>query len=131
MIKAYRYQLFPTKEQEVLLSKHVGCSRFVWNWALSEKIKAFQTDKTKLSRYDLQARLPVMKKQDEYSWLKEVNSLAIQSKLEDLDKAFVELESLQKKLNSKLEASDELKAIIETCKEKIDEAKELLDSEKE
>ena len=89
MIKAFKYQLYPTKDQEILLSKHFGCSRFVWNWALGEKTKAFQTDKIKLSRYDLQARLPIMKKQDEFSWLKEVNSLAIQSKLEDLDKAFV------------------------------------------
>jgi len=88
VIKAFKYQLQPTKEQEVLLNNHFGCSRFVWNWALSEKMKAYQLDKTNLSRYDLQARLPIMKKQEEYSWLKEVNSLAIQSKLEDLDKAY-------------------------------------------
>jgi putative transposase len=89
MIKAFKYQLEPTKEQEVLLNKHFGCSRFVWNWALGEKMKAYQIDKTNLSRYELQAKLPVMKKQEEFSWLKEVNSLAIQSKLEDLDKAYV------------------------------------------
>lgn len=88
MLKAFKYRLQPTKEQEVLLNKHFGCSRFVWNWALGEKMKSYQTDKTNLSRYDLQARLPVMKKQEEYSWLKEVNSLAIQSKLEDLDKSY-------------------------------------------
>lgn len=88
MLKAFKYQLQPTKEQEVLLNKHFGCSRFVWNWALGEKMKAYQLDKTNLSRYDLQAKLPIMKKQEEYSWLKEVNSLAIQSKLEDLDKAY-------------------------------------------
>jgi putative transposase len=88
VIKAFKYQLQPTKEQEVLLNKHFGCSRFVWNWALGEKMKAYQLDKTNLSRYDLQARLPIMKKQEEFSWLKEVNSLAIQAKLEDLDKAY-------------------------------------------
>lgn len=88
MLKAFKYQLQPTKEQEVLFNKHFGCSRFVWNWALGEKMKAYQTDKTNLSRYDLQARLPQMKKTEDYEWLKEVNSLAIQSKLEDLDKAY-------------------------------------------
>lgn len=97
MLKAYKYRLFPNKSQEVLLNKHFGCTRFVYNWALSEKMKAYQKDKTNLSRYDLQARLPKMKKQEEYSWLKEVNSLAIQSKLEDLDKAYV---SFYKKKNS-------------------------------
>lgn len=89
MLKAFKYKLEPTKEQEVLLNKHFGCSRFVWNWALGEKMKAYQIDKTNLSRYELQALLPVMKKQEKFSWLKEVNSLAIQSKLEDLDKAYV------------------------------------------
>jgi putative transposase len=89
VIRAFRYQLFPTKEQETLLNKHFGCSRFVWNWGLGEKMKAYQTDKTNLTRYQLQAKLPIMKKTEEFSWLKEVNSLAIQSKLEDLDKAYV------------------------------------------
>ena len=97
MLKSYKYRLFPNKSQEVLLNKHFGCTRFVYNWALGEKMKAYQKDKTNLSRYDLQARLPKMKKQEEYSWLKEVNSLAIQSKLEDLDKAYV---SFYKKKNS-------------------------------
>lgn len=89
MLKAFKFQLQPTKDQEVLLNKHFGCSRFVWNWALGEKMKAYQLDKTNLSRYELQAKLPIMKKQEEFAWLKEVNSLAIQSKLEDLDKAYV------------------------------------------
>jgi putative transposase len=97
MLKAYKYRLSPNKSQEVLLNKHFGCTRFVYNWALSEKMKAYQKDKTNLSRYDLQARLPKMKKQEEYCWLKEVNSLAIQSKLEDLDKAYV---AFYKKKNS-------------------------------
>lgn len=97
MLKAYKYRLFPNKGQEILLNKHFGCARFVYNWALGEKIKAYQKDKTNLSRYELQARLPMMKKQEEYSWLKEVNSLAIQSKLEDLDKAYV---SFYKEKNS-------------------------------
>ena len=91
MLKAYKYRLSPNKSQEVLLNKHFGCTRFVYNWALSEKMKAYQKDKTNLSRYDLQARLPKMKKQEEYCWL------AIQSKLEDLDKAYV---SFYKKKNS-------------------------------
>ena len=34
MIEAYRFRLYPTKDQEVLLSKHFGSVRFVYNWAL-------------------------------------------------------------------------------------------------
>jgi transposase len=46
MLKSFKFQLLPTKEQEVLLAKHFGCFCFVWNWALGEKMKAYQTDKT-------------------------------------------------------------------------------------
>ena len=77
----------PNKEQKVLLEKHFGCVRFVWNWALGKKMEAYQKDKTNLSRYELQAELPKMKKGDQ-PWLAEVGSLSIQSKLEDLDKAY-------------------------------------------
>lgn len=87
MLKAFKYRLYPHQEQKVLLEKHFGCVRFVWNWALGKKMEAYQKDKTNLSRYELQAELPKMKKGDQ-PWLAEVGSLSIQSKLEDLDKAY-------------------------------------------
>lgn len=43
--KAIKIRLFPTKEQEILMFKSIGCSRFVYNWALNrcneryEKVK--------------------------------------------------------------------------------------------
>ena len=87
VIRAFKYRIYPNKEQKVLLEKHFGCVRFVWNWALGKKMEAYQKDKTNLSRYELQAELPKMKK-GEQPWLAEVGSLSIQSKLEDLDKAY-------------------------------------------
>ena len=87
MLKAFKYRIMPNQEQKVLLEKHFGCVRFVWNWALGKKMEAYQKDKTNLSRYELQAELPKMKK-GEQPWLAEVGSLSIQSKLEDLDKAY-------------------------------------------
>jgi putative transposase len=87
MLKAFKYRLYPNKEQKVLLEKHFGCVRFVWNWALGKKMEAYQKDKTNISRYELQAELPKMKK-GEQPWLSEVGSQSIQSKLEDLDKAY-------------------------------------------
>lgn len=89
MFKAYKFRLYPTKEQEILINKHFGCSRFIWNWALDKKMKAYQSNKTNLSRYELQACLPEMKKQEEYRWLTEVLAQALQSKLVDLEEAFV------------------------------------------
>ena len=87
VIRAFKYRLTPTKEQKVLLEKHFGCTRFIWNWALNKKMMTYQTTKKNVSRYELQAELPKMKK-GEQPWLAEVGSLSIQSKLEDLDKAY-------------------------------------------
>jgi putative transposase len=40
MLKAFKYRIMPNKEQKVLLEKHFGCVRFVWNWALGKKMEA-------------------------------------------------------------------------------------------
>ena len=87
MLKAFKYRIMPNQEQKVLLEKHFGCTRFIWNWALNKKMTTYQTTKKNVSRFELQAELPKMKK-GEQPWLAEVGSLSIQSKLEDLDKAY-------------------------------------------
>ena len=87
--KAYKYRIYPTKRQEVLIAKHLGCCRFLYNYALDKKVKAYQKDKTNISRYQIQAELPTMKKSEKYCWLSEVNSLSLQAALANLDSAFV------------------------------------------
>ena len=86
--RAYKYRLYPNEEQKILIAKHLGSCRFIYNYALAKKVKAFQTDKTNLSRFDIQADLPIMKKSEEYCWLKEVNSLSLQASLANLDSAY-------------------------------------------
>ena len=44
MIESYKFRLYPTKEQEVLLAKHFGTVRFVYNWALDFDIKKYATN---------------------------------------------------------------------------------------
>lgn len=86
--RAYRYRLYPNEEQKVLIAKHLGSCRFIYNYALAKKVKAYQVDGTNLSRFDIQADLLNMKKFDEYCWLKEVNSLSLQASLANLDSAY-------------------------------------------
>ena len=86
--RAYRYRLYPNEEQKVLIAKHLGSCRFIYNYALAKKVKAYQVDGTNLSRFDIQSDLPNMKKSDEYCWLKEVNSLSLQASLANLDSAY-------------------------------------------
>lgn len=45
--KAYRYRLYPNKEQQELINKHIGCCRYIYNYGLEKKIKAYQECKKK------------------------------------------------------------------------------------
>lgn len=86
--KAYRYRLYPTEVQKQLINKHIGCCRYVYNLGLEMKTSAYEKDKTALSRFQIQAELPKLKKQEATAWLKEVNSLSLQAALACLDNAF-------------------------------------------
>jgi putative transposase len=88
MLKAYKYRLYPNNEQIVLLNKHFGCVRFIYNWSLDLKIKAYQNNKQKLSKFDLDKQLTILKKEENYLWLKEVNSQSLQASNRHLDVAF-------------------------------------------
>lgn len=86
--KAYKYRIYPNKEQGELISKHIGCSRWIYNYALNKKNKSYQETGKGLSRFDIQKDLPSLKKEENTSWLKEVNSQTLQASLENLDKAY-------------------------------------------
>ena len=88
MLRAYKYRIYPTKTQEVLLAKHFGCARYVYNYGLERKIKSYSETKKSVSRFTIQADLPKLKKAEETKWLSEVNSLSLQAALLNLDMAF-------------------------------------------
>lgn len=89
MIKTYKIRLFPTKEQEELMWKHIGCCRFIWNWGLEEQQKEYAKDGKKLSCFDLCKKLTALKQDSSYTWLNEVSNATLQIILRDLDKAYV------------------------------------------
>lgn len=88
MLKTYKYRIYPTKEQTDLFAKHFGCVRFIYNWGLSKKIEEYQKNKRSLSYFDLSKELTLLKKQEEYKWLREVSVSALQQSLRHLDNAF-------------------------------------------
>lgn len=88
MHKAFKFRLLPTKEQEVLLSKHFGCSRFIYNHFLSEKQKHYLENKTTLNFNQCAGNLVAKKKEEGYEWLKEVNSQVLISTLMNLETAY-------------------------------------------
>ena len=85
-MKAYRYRIYPNEEQKEMFLRHFGACRYVYNWSLEQKIKAYETDKTSLSCYDLGNLLPRLK--DDVSWLKDVNAQSLQQTQKNLDSAF-------------------------------------------
>ncbi|MBP1910316.1 IS200/IS605 family element RNA-guided endonuclease TnpB [Methanolobus bombayensis] len=87
MLKAYKYRLYPNKEQEEHFMQHIGACRFTYNWALEQKIKAYETEKKHLSRFDLQ-EMVVKELKVTYEWLKDVNSQSLLNALINLESAF-------------------------------------------
>jgi putative transposase len=55
---------------------------------LHKKIEAYKTDKTSLSPYELKKLLPVMKRTEEYAWLKKMDSTALQNAVLNMGKAY-------------------------------------------
>jgi len=84
--KSYKYRIYPNKLQKELLEKHFGCVRWVFNWGLETKIKAYQQERKRLSCFDLMKTLTGKKK--EFEWLNEVNAQSLQMALKNLDMAF-------------------------------------------
>lgn len=86
VLKAFKYRISPTIEQAVLLNKHIGSSRFVYNLALECKQMAYAGSQVNLTCFDLIKQLPDLKKECE--WLKEINSQSLQAPIRNLDNAF-------------------------------------------
>ncbi|EQB69349.1 MAG: transposase, IS605 OrfB family [Thermoplasmatales archaeon Gpl] len=90
MIKALKVRLYPSEEQKVLLEKHFGSCRFVWNHFLEVRNKYYAEHKNDgkkgLSGFDTMRMLTVLKK--EITWLNEINSQSLQHSLVKLEMAF-------------------------------------------
>ncbi|OCA88380.1 transposase [Bacillus sp. FJAT-27225] len=84
--KAYKFRIYPTKEQEILIAKTIGCSRFVFNRFLARWNELYKQTGKGLTYNSCSAELTLLKKK--LSWLKEVDSIALQSSLKNLSDAY-------------------------------------------
>ncbi|ACQ51223.1 transposase (plasmid) [Clostridium botulinum] len=86
MLKAYKYRIYPSKEQKLYFAKTFGCTRFIYNKMLADRIKSYEENKDldiKQSKYPTPAQY-----KKEFEWLKEVDSLALANAQLNLDKAY-------------------------------------------
>lgn len=81
MNKAYKFRIYPNEEQKIIFSKTFGCTRFIYNKMLSDKIDYYKQTKQKLNNTPAQYKT-------EFEWLKEVDSLALANAQMNLQKAF-------------------------------------------
>jgi len=81
MLKAYKYRLYPNKEQQEYFAKTFGCVRFIYNRMLSDKIEYYKETKQKLNNTPAQYK-------KEFEWLKEVDSLALANAQMNLQTAY-------------------------------------------
>lgn len=81
MLRAYKFRLYPNKEQQDYFAKCFGCTRFIYNRMLADKIEHYKKTGKTLNNTPAQYK-------KEYSWLKEVDSLALANAQMNLNKAY-------------------------------------------
>ncbi|WP_138205449.1 IS200/IS605 family element RNA-guided endonuclease TnpB [Haloimpatiens lingqiaonensis] len=86
MLKAYKYRIYPNEEQKLYLAKTFGCTRFIYNKMLADRIKSYEENKD-LDVKQIKYPTPAQYKK-EFEWLKEVDSLALANAQLNLDKAY-------------------------------------------
>lgn len=79
--KAVKYRIYPTTEQKIMFSKTFGCCRKVYNLMLADKIESYKAT----GKF---APVTPAKYKKDYPYLKEVDSLALANKQQDLQAAF-------------------------------------------
>lgn len=86
MLRAYKYRMYPNKDQIKKIWRHIGTCRFLYNLSLEEKMRVYQAENRSLTMFDLNNRIPELKKQ--YEWMSETNSQSLQAVNRNVETAF-------------------------------------------
>lgn len=79
--KAYKFRIYPNKEQQILINKTFGCVRFFFNRSLDDMNKYYEENKEFLNITPAQYK-------DEFEFLKEVDSYALCNAQRNRNQAF-------------------------------------------
>lgn len=83
---SYKFRIYPTPAQEVLIQKTFGCCRYVHNHFLAQRIAEYQATGKAPTRFQQDKALTSIKQ--ELEWLREPDKCALQNSLKDLDTAY-------------------------------------------
>ena len=87
MNKGVKFRAYPNKEQQNLINRTLGCCRLIYNKGLAMRNDAYSNGK-KIGYNQTSAMLTDLKKQADFAFLKDVDSIALQQSLRDLDRGF-------------------------------------------
>ena len=90
MQKGVKFRAYPNKKQQNLINHTLGCCRFIYNKGLAMRNDAYSNGE-KIGYNQTSAMLTELKKSDDFAFLKQVDSIALQQSLRDLDRGFVNM----------------------------------------
>ena len=85
---AYRFRIYPSRQQETLILRTFGCVRYVYNYYLNQRVQAYKSTGKSPTRFEQDKDLTNLKKHDDTAWLREVDKCALQNSLKHLDNAY-------------------------------------------
>ena len=87
MLKAYKFRVYPNKQQIEQIQKTFGCCRFVYNQTLAHREELYEAKKEPMNKIACNNYVnQVLKK--EYEWLKEVDKFALTNSVYNMDSAY-------------------------------------------
>lgn len=87
MNKGVKFRIYPNKNQEKLILQTFGCCRLIYNKGLDMRDKAYKSGE-KANYVQTSAMLTALKKTEQFAFLKDVEAVALQQSLRDLDRAY-------------------------------------------
>ena len=83
---SYKFRIYPSATQAQQIQRTFGCCRFVWNYYLAMRKEIYEQDRKTMNYYDCSKDMTQLKKT--LLWLREVDTSALQSSLQNLDAAY-------------------------------------------
>ena len=87
MNKGVKFRIYPNRQQKDLINQTLGCCRLIYNKGLAMRKDSFENG-AKAGFKETSSMLTRLKRDDNFSFLKNVDSIALQQSLMDLDSAF-------------------------------------------
>ena len=89
MKRGYKYRIYPTDEQKQYIDLCIKGNVWFWNYALYKIDDHYNNTKKHLSaKYNIARDLPILKKEEKTSWLKQIEAISFNYTADNLDTAY-------------------------------------------